>query len=311
MKSPKVSNISIIHVHRIQQVLDQLYPDPPIPLNSVNDFTFLIAVVLSAQTTDGKVNQVTKELFELASTPNQLGKLNVEVVQRIIQPVGLAPTKAKNIVKLSQILVDKFQSIVPNTYEDLESLPGVGHKTASVIMSQIFHEPAFAVDTHVHRLALRWNLSKELKNVNKVQEDLCQLFPKETWNKLHLQMIYFGREYCTAKNHMNSNCPICSWIHLKDKVKTFESIELNQFTPQKRAKGIVYYSERESELSQSPHLSPHKLLVPVLPLNSNQSTGTCIHKVKGKELDFNEKHMIDNNIQVQVGQVKRKRRKLV
>lgn len=170
----------------IQRVLDHFYPTPPVPLNCANDFTFLCSVVLSAQTTDGKVNQVTEELFKLASTPKQMASLSPDTVQSIIQPVGLAKSKANYLVQLSQRLVDEFDSQVPNTYEALESLSGVGHKTASVIMSQIFGVPAIAVDTHVHRLALRWGLSKEQTNVNKVQQDLCNVFPESCWNKVSL-----------------------------------------------------------------------------------------------------------------------------
>lgn len=170
--------------HNIQAVLDQLYPDPPVPLDHSSDFTFLVAVVLSAQTTDGKVNEVTKVLFKHADTPEALARMDVTLVLDIIRPVGLAPKKAENIVKLSKMLVEKFGSKVPATYEELESLPGVGHKTASVIMSQVHSEPQIAVDTHVHRLALRWGLSKDSKNVDNVQRDLCGIFPKEHWNKV-------------------------------------------------------------------------------------------------------------------------------
>lgn len=170
----------------IQAVLDHLYPDPPVPLDHSSDFTFLVAVVLSAQTTDGKVNEVTKVLFKHADTPEAMANLDVSFVLDIIRPVGLAPKKAENVVKLSRMLVDKFGSKVPATYEELESLPGVGHKTASVIMSQVHREPQIAVDTHVHRLALRWGLSKDTKNVDNVQRDLCNTFPKEHWNKVRM-----------------------------------------------------------------------------------------------------------------------------
>lgn len=169
---------------RILEVLNRLYPDPPVPLNHTNDFTFLVAVVLSAQTTDGKVNEVTKELFALADTPQKMMTIPVEEVQRIIQPVGLAPKKAQYIVGLSKKLVETFGGVVPSTFEALESLPGVGHKTASVIRSQCFGHSSLAVDTHVHRLALRWGLSKEQRNVDKVQADLCAAFPEESWNKV-------------------------------------------------------------------------------------------------------------------------------
>ena len=188
-------------IAEIQRVLDHYYPNPPVPLNSVNDFTFLVAVVLSAQTTDGKVNEVTKVLFKHASTPEAMAKLSPTFVQQIIQPVGLAPRKSVYIVELSKKLVETFNSKIPSTFEELESLPGVGHKTASVLMSQLFGVPSFAVDTHVHRLALRWGLTKEERNADKVQADLCKVFPESSWDNLHLQMIYFGREFCTAKDH--------------------------------------------------------------------------------------------------------------
>ena len=183
-----------IKVKNIQRVLDHFYPSPPIPLNCANDFTFLCFVVLSAQTTDGKVNQVTEELFKLASTPKEMAALSPDTVQEIIQPVGLAKSKAGYLVQLSQRIVDVFDGKVPNTYEDLESLSGVGHKTASVIMSQIFGVPAIAVDTHVHRLAVRWGLSKEQTNVNKVQQDLCSVFPESDWNKVCL--LHRSSWYC-------------------------------------------------------------------------------------------------------------------
>ena len=191
-------------VRKIQEILDHYYPNPPVPLDHVNDFTFLVAVVLSAQTTDGKVNEVTKELFRLADSPEKMVQLEIPTIQRIIQPVGLAPRKASYVYNLSKKLLDEYNGIVPNSFEALESLPGVGHKTASVIMSQLHGVNAFAVDTHIHRLALRWGLSKDERNVDKVQADLCKVFPEENWNKAHLQMIYFGREYCPAKNHVVS-----------------------------------------------------------------------------------------------------------
>lgn len=179
-----MSNIIKQKSFLIQKILNKLYPNPPVPLNSSDTFTFLIAVVLSAQTTDGKVNEVTKELFNLAPTPHIMATMSPQHVESIIRTVGLAPRKAQNIVNLSKILLDKFNGQVPCTYEDLESLPGVGHKTASVVMSQSFGEPAIAVDTHVHRLALRWGLSKDEKNVDKVQKDLMNIFPIEDWNRV-------------------------------------------------------------------------------------------------------------------------------
>ena len=185
--------------------------------------------------------------------------LSVEAVQAIIRPVGLAPTKAKNIVALSRRLVDAFGSEVPKTYEELESLPGVGHKTASVVMSTIFGQPNIAVDTHIHRLALRWNLTKHATDATKVQKDLCAVFPIESWNKLHLQLIYFGREYCTAKDHTSSECPICSFVNNPSKLaayaSTCDSSEASPFTPKKKSKGIVFYGDRTEELSHSPSLT--------------------------------------------------------
>ena len=183
------------------EILDHLFPNPPIPLNFKSAFTLLCAVVLSAQTTDGKVNDVTKELFSVAPTPYEMAEMDIGEVQRIIKTVGLAPKKAQYLVGLSKMLIADHNGQVPRTYEELERLPGVGHKTASVVMSHVFGEPAIAVDTHVHRLALRWGLSKEASNVDKVQRDLCSIFPRDKWNKLHLQMIYFGREHCVAKGH--------------------------------------------------------------------------------------------------------------
>jgi endonuclease-3 len=210
------STSGLRHVARIQRVLEALYPNPPIPLNSLNTFTFLVSVMLSAQTTDGKVNEVTKELFRRAATPAQLAAMSPTEVEGIIKQVGLAPKKAVYVVEMSKMLLSHFNGEVPSTYEGLESLPGVGHKTASVLMSQSFGTPAIAVDTHVQRLAQRWGLSNE-SNVDKIQRDLMEVFPREHWNKvcpsqyvprslliaaqLHLQMIYFGREYCTAKDH--------------------------------------------------------------------------------------------------------------
>mmetsp|Transcript_5220 Transcript_5220/g.8602 ORF Transcript_5220/g.8602 Transcript_5220/m.8602 type:complete len:391 (+) Transcript_5220:100-1272(+) len=241
----------------IQKVLAHLYPNPPVPLNHFDHFSFLVAVVLSAQTTDGKVNEVTKELFQVAPTPAKLRTMTPQAVESIIKTVGLAPSKAKYLVGLSDKLERDFGGQVPRTYKELESLPGVGHKTASVIMSQAFGEPAIAVDTHVHRLALRWGLSADKKNVNKVQQDLCSVFPSEHWTELHLQMIYFGREYCTAKNHVDENCPVCSWVNrhpLQPPDFLSSTILSNRFSPQKKTKGIVHYSDRALELVSSPSL---------------------------------------------------------
>ena len=195
---------------RIAAQLQALYPNPPIPLDHTDPFTLLVAVVLSAQTTDKKVNEVTPALFARARTPAALSKVPVDEVRAIIRQIGLAPTKAKNLVALSGLLVSNFGGVVPRTFEELESLPGVGHKTASVVMAQAFDLPAFAVDTHIFRLARRWGLSKG-KDVEAVEADLKRLFPKSSWNPLHLQIIYFGREHCPARNHDPAGCPICSW----------------------------------------------------------------------------------------------------
>jgi len=184
----------------IMDTLQKLYPNPPIPLDHTNTFTFLIAVLLSARTTDAMVNRVTPTLFQLADNPYDMKKLSVEQIRQIIKPVGLSPQKAKAIHKLSEILVEKYNGKVPDTFEDLESLPGVGHKTASVIMSQAFGQPAFPVDTHIHRLMTQWGLTNG-KNVVQTEKDAKRLFPKEKWNDLHLQMIYYGREYAPARGY--------------------------------------------------------------------------------------------------------------
>ncbi len=188
----------------IMDELDKLYPNPPIPLNHINDFTFLIAVLLSARTTDLMVNKVTPELFRLADNPFDMQKLSVEQIQQIIKRVGLSPQKAKAINRLSEILVEKFNGKVPDNFNDLESLPGVGHKTASVIMSQVFGKPAFPVDTHIHRLMKQWGLSSG-KNVAQTEKDAKRLFPKEKWNKLHLQIIYYGRGFAPARGYKPEN----------------------------------------------------------------------------------------------------------
>ena len=180
--------------------LQQLYPNPPIPLDHTNNFTFLIAVLLSARTTDLMVNRVTPELFQLADNPYDMQKLSVEQIRQIIKPVGLSPQKAKAIHRLSEILVEKYQGKVPDSFEALESLPGVGHKTASVIMSQAFGQSAFPVDTHIHRLMTQWGLTNG-KSVTQTEKDAKRLFPKDKWNDLHLQMIYYGREYAPARSY--------------------------------------------------------------------------------------------------------------
>ena len=188
--------------------LDRLYPKTPIPLNHKNKFELLVAVLLSAQCTDERVNKVTPILFKLASNPKEMSKIEVNIIYDIIRPCGLAPKKSKAIHSLSKILNEKYNGKVPKSFNSLEELPGVGHKTASVVMSQGFGIPAFPVDTHIHRLAQRWKLSCG-KNVKKTEADLKKVFPKEKWNKLHLQIIFYGREYCTARGCDGTKCFIC------------------------------------------------------------------------------------------------------
>lgn len=195
---------------RIRTKLDELYETVPIPLDHTDAFTLLVAVMLSAQTTDKKVNEVTPALFARARTPEAMSRVPVDEILSLIRQVGLAPTKAKNLQRLSGLLVERHGGKVPADMEALEALPGVGHKTASVVMSQAFGVPSFPVDTHIHRLATRWGLSSG-KNVEETERDLKALFPEESWNKLHLQIIYFGRQHCPALRHDAAGCPICSW----------------------------------------------------------------------------------------------------
>lgn len=202
----------------ISSKLEELFPVVPIPLQHYSAYTLLVAVLLSAQCTDERVNQVTPALFALADTPEDMMKIPVETIQSIIRPCGLSPAKSKAIAGLSEILTNKHDGKVPDNFEDLEALPGVGHKTASVVMSQAFGYPAFPVDTHIHRLATRWGLSKG-KNVEQTEADLKRLFPQKSWNKLHLQIIYFGRKFCPARAHNPAECPICSVVGCKDPVK--------------------------------------------------------------------------------------------
>jgi len=203
---------------RIQAMLEELYPETPVPLDHETPFQLLIAVLMSAQTTDLKVNQVTPELFKHGPTPQKMARLEVSQIQSMIREVGLAPTKAKNIRRLSELLLERHQGEIPNTFEELEALPGVGHKTAGVVLAQAFGIPAFPVDTHIHRLAARWGLSNG-KNVDQTEKDLKAVFPKNAWNALHLQIIFFGREYCPARYHDLSQCPICSWAATKKRIK--------------------------------------------------------------------------------------------
>jgi endonuclease-3 len=195
---------------RIRAILDEIYPEPPIPLAHRDPYTLLVAVLLSAQTTDARVNLVTPALFARADTPEKMSRVPVEEIHALIRTCGLAPAKAKNIHALSKILVEKHGGRVPRTFEELESLPGVGHKTASVVMAQAFGEPAFPVDTHIHRLAERWGLS-DGSSVERTERDLKAVFPRETWIRAHIQIILFGREHCPALRHDFKSCPICSW----------------------------------------------------------------------------------------------------
>ena len=205
----------------IIKILDKFYPEAPIPLNHNNVYTLLIAVLLSAQCTDERVNKITPKLFSVAPDPKSMSKLSINNIYKIIKPCGLGPQKSKAIKELSNILMEKFNGKVPNTFEELEQLPGVGHKTASVVMSQGFGIPAFAVDTHIHRLAQRWGLTNG-KNVIQTEKDLKRLFPKKFWNKLHLQIIYYGREYCKARECYGLTCKICTtcYPNRKSPIKT-------------------------------------------------------------------------------------------
>jgi endonuclease III len=212
MKQPKKSVVPAGRKKKamaIAAILEELYPEVPIPLQHEDAYTLLVAVLLSAQCTDERVNKVTPVLFAEADTPEEMAELPVERILEIVRPCGLGPAKSKAISELSKILLEKHGGQVPDNFHDLEALPGVGHKTASVVMSQGFGYPAFPVDTHIHRLAMRWGLSNG-KNVEQTERDLKALFPEESWNKLHLQIIFFGREYCPARGHVKEKCPICS-----------------------------------------------------------------------------------------------------
>ncbi len=202
----------------IAAMLNDLYPTTPIPLAHRDPYTLLVAVLLSAQCTDERVNKVTPALWQLADNPYDMRQVAVEDIQQIIRPCGLSPKKSKAISELSNILVEQYGGEVPQDWQALEALPGVGHKTASVVMSQAFGVPAFPVDTHIHRLAYRWGLSTG-KNVEKTEKDLKRLFPEASWNQLHLQIIFFGREYCPARGHQLRQCPICSLYGRKSLLK--------------------------------------------------------------------------------------------
>jgi len=199
----------------IAQILDHYFPNPPIPLHHKDAYTLLISVLLSAQCTDERVNKITPLLFAKADNPFDMVQLSVEEIREIIRPCGLSPRKSQAIYDLSKVLVEKYGGRVPDTFEELEELAGVGHKTASVVMCQWYGVPAFPIDTHIHRLAARWGLSNG-KNVEKTEEDLKRLFPKSSWNKLHLQIIYFGRKFCPARGHKKEECPICSKYGVAD-----------------------------------------------------------------------------------------------
>lgn len=196
----------------VRKRLAELYPSPPIPLDHKDPYTLLVAVLLSAQCTDERVNQVTPHLFALADNPHDMANQPVEAVYDIVRPCGLAPQKSKAIVRLSQILVDEYDGEVPADIDKLETLPGVGHKTAGVVMAQAFKVPAFPVDTHIHRLAQRWGLT-DGRSVTQTERDLKRLFPRESWNDLHLQIIYYGREYCSARGCDGTRCEICRTLY--------------------------------------------------------------------------------------------------
>ena len=202
---------------KIGAQLDELYPETPIPLDHTDPYTLLVAVMLSAQTTDKKVNEVTPALFVRSDNPEKMASLEVEEIQSLIREIGLAPTKAKNLKLMAEQILQEGGEIIPD-WEFLESLAGVGHKTASVVMAQAFGVPAFPVDTHIHRLASRWGLSKA-RNVEQTERDLKAVFPIDTWNRRHLQIIFFGREYCPARNHNLSDCPICGWAASKKRIR--------------------------------------------------------------------------------------------
>lgn len=202
---------------RVGEILDALYPEPPIPLVHQDPYTLLVSVMLSAQTTDKKVNEVTPALFAEASDPESMAALPVDRILSFIRTVGLAPTKARNLKAMAELLIEQHGGEVPDDIDALEALPGVGHKTASVVMCQAFGRPAFPVDTHIHRLAARWGLS-DGKNVVKTEADLKRVFPIETWIRRHLQIIYFGREHCPARGHDLSQCEICSWAATKKRI---------------------------------------------------------------------------------------------
>ncbi len=205
----------------VDETLDRLYPNPPIPLDHTDSYTLLVAVLLSAQCTDARVNKTTPDLWKLARRPEDMARVPVDEIRQVIRPCGLSPRKSRAIRDLSQIIVEKYAGQVPEGFEELEALPGVGHKTASVVMSQAFGHPAFPVDTHIHRLGQRWGLTNG-RSVEQAEKDLKALFPKERWNALHLQIIYYGRDHCTARGCDGTVCPMCRTLYpnRKSAVKT-------------------------------------------------------------------------------------------
>ena len=212
LRSQRARNVSgsVERAGRILQILAELYPEPVPPLDHSDPFSLLVAVMLSAQTTDARVNLVTPGLFARAATPEAMVRLGVAGILEHIGSCGLAPTKARNVHRMCELLLERHRGEVPRSFEELEALPGVGHKTAGVVMSQAFGVPAFPVDTHIHRLAARWGLS-DGRNVERTERDLKRAFPSSAWSRLHLQMIFFGREYCPARGHDEAVCPVCSW----------------------------------------------------------------------------------------------------
>jgi endonuclease-3 len=218
---------------RIEAILDDLYPETPIPLDHVDPFSLLVAVLLSAQTTDKKVNEVTPALFAAAPGPRELASLEEAEIKHHIRQIGLANTKARNLKKLAGLLLERHDGRVPESFEALEALPGVGHKTASVVMAQAFGHPAFPVDTHIHRLAARWGLS-DGRNVDKTERDLKAVFPEKSWNTLHLQIIFFGREHCPALYHDLTACPICGWAATRKRIAEEARVDLERRTRKKK-----------------------------------------------------------------------------
>jgi endonuclease III len=218
---------------RIMETLDVLYPSVDIPLDHTDPFTLLVAVVLSAQTTDKKVNEVTPALFSRAGNAEAMSQLDVEEVRQLIRQIGLAPSKSKALVGLSKMIVQDYGNEVPQDFVRLEAMPGVGHKTASVVMAQAFGHPAFPVDTHIHRLATRWGLTNG-KNVKKTEEDCKKVFPRDRWNDMHLKIIYFGREHCPALYHDLLECPICAWAASKKTIDAEARTDRERRTRRKR-----------------------------------------------------------------------------